>query len=115
MGLLVRIYFTAVCIACIVGFVVCLMICLLDGVYNTDYVLNDKFEFLKCVFQLQVVTYQSKEYVNDLGVIILELLTTLLCWPLNVSVLVILLTLMVIKIFVWLFLKIFAKKDKEEN
>lgn len=115
MDLLFIIYFTAVSIACIVGFIVCLIICLVEEVYNMDYVLNDKSEFLKCVFQLQIVVFQSKEYVNNLGVVILEILTTLFFWPLNIMVLSILLGAMAIKFVVWIFLKIFGKKYKEEN
>lgn len=79
--------------------------------YDMDSCLTSTKEFFKCVFQWQVFVLRADEYVNKAGVIILEVLTTLSVWHLNLLVLLALLILEIIRVMVILFIKIFQKKE----
>ena len=80
-------------------------------VYDMDSCLHSAKEFFKCVFQWQVFVLRSGVYVNKTGVIVLEVLTTLSVWHLNLLALLALLILEIIRVMVILFIKVFRKKE----
>ena len=89
-----------------------LMLALLEF-YDMGSCLHSVKEFFRCVFQWQVFVLNSSEYVNRTGVIVLEVLTTLSVWHLNLLVLFVLLVLEIIRVMVILFVKIFKKKGRK--
>lgn len=84
-----------------------------ENVYEMDDCLCSAKEFFYCVFQWQAFVLRSKEYVNKAGVIILEILTTLSVWHLNIIAFLILCALEVVRLVVILFIKIFKKSGTE--
>ena len=58
----------------------------LDAIYSYDILSKG---MLKTIFMYQYAVYQlAKEHINLAGIIILEIITTLSVWPLNIIVLI---------------------------
>lgn len=95
-------------------FAVCIGELIGDSVYKRDDCLCSAKEFFCCVFKWQVFVLGSKEYINKAGTIILEILTTLSVWHLNIIEFLFLCALEVVRLVVILFIKIFKKAGKGE-
>lgn len=97
----------------IMGIIGCIL-SITTGTYDWDLVLKDVKEFFKCVFMYQVALYNATErYINNIGILILEVLVSALAFPLNILIFVILGTIMIIKGIAKLFYLAFRKKDEE--
>ena len=82
-------------------------------VYDIETCLSNKKEFLKCVFMFQVTLYMmTKQDINIAGIIILEIIITILTWYWSIFMFIILLTGLCVKIIVKLFIFCFRKKEK---
>lgn len=86
------------------------LICNYENIFDIDYVLKDKKEFIRCLFMYQFFIYDNlKNKINPLGMIILFALSTFCFWSLNIIVFVTLIILLVIRILCLMFFKIFKK------
>lgn len=104
-------YFVAVA----VGVIGSLCIVCSDEIFKTDLVLTDKNEFVRCIFMYQFTVYMLVEdEINMAGIIILEVLTTLSVWFLNILILVIIVFLWIVKAICHLCWIIFRKSEGEE-
>ena len=102
-------YYTFVFI--IVGFIGSFTLSISGEVYNIDEVLTSKQQFIKCIFMYQVAIWESlSEDINIIGMMILEILTTLSVWFLNVLVFLILIVLLILKCVCFSFYMIFEKR-----
>lgn len=102
-------YYTFVFI--IVGFIGSFTLSISGEVYNIDEVLTSKQQFIKCIFMYQVAIWESlSEDINIIGMMILEILTTLSVWLLNVLVFLILIVLLILKCVCFSFYMIFEKR-----
>ncbi len=105
---LIGFYYTLVLIP---GLLISLFISLTDYVYDMEQVLISKKHFIRCVFMYQVAVWKRlSEEINSVGMIILEVLTTLSIWVLNIFIFLILLALLIFKIICLLFYAVFKKK-----
>lgn len=112
MNTLLQWYGTWLAIISVAVGVIGTLIIILDGtIFDMDSVLTDKKDFLCCIFMYQVFVFDSKEYVNKIGVGILEILTILSVWHLNIIIFALLIFLEAIRFIIFLFLKIFGKKN----
>ena len=101
-------------IGIIVGVMGSLAISISDEIYEMDLVLTDKEEFVRCVFMYQFTVYELlKDEIKKTGIIILEILTTLNVWFLNIFIFVIVGCLWIIKLICYLFWLIFRKREDE--
>ena len=86
-----------------------------NDVYDIETCLSDKKEFLKCVFMFQVALYMMTEQdINTVGIIILEIIITILTWYGSIFMFIILVAGLFVKIFVKLFIFCFRKKENRE-
>lgn len=98
----------------IVGVIGSMVISLSDEIYEMDLVLTDKNEFVRCVFMYQFTVYELlKDEINKTGIIILEVLTTLNVWFLNVLIFAVTVFLRIVKLICHLFWLIFRKREGE--
>lgn len=99
-----------------VGVFVSLAITLSEEVYDIDCCLSSKEDFIHCIFMYQyAIKYLLEDEINILGVAILEILTTLSVWFLNVVVFIILLFCLLIKGICYGFWWIFGKRNGDEE
>lgn len=85
-----------------------------DNVYDIETCLSNKKEFLKCVFMFQVALYMNtKQDINIAGIIILEIIITILTWYWSIFMFIILFAGLCVEIFVKLFIFCFRKKGKK--
>lgn len=82
-------------------------------VFDFDKVLSSKKEFIRCVFMYQIALWKYlSDDINTTGMIILEIITTLSVWFINMIVLLGLITAMIIKGICKLFYLLFKKRVK---
>ena len=102
-------YYTFVFI--IVGFIGSSILSISETVYNLDEVLTSKQQFIRCIFMYQVAIWELlSEDINIIGMMILEILTTLSVWFLNILVFLILVILLLLKGICFLFYILFKKR-----
>lgn len=95
-----------------VGILASLLITVSDKeIYDIHKVFVSKSQFFKCVFMYQISVWEwlSKD-INLAGMIILEILTTLSVWFLNLFILLFLVMILILKYICLLFCIIFKKK-----
>lgn len=94
------------------------ILCSLVAFLNNDYkvckmeeILSSKKYFIRCIFIYQFAIYDFfSDYINKVGIIILEILTTVSVWFLNIIIFTLLCVSMILK---WLrigFYKVFKKQ-----
>lgn len=106
---LIGAYYTFVFI--IVGFIGSFALSISEEVYNIDEVLTSKRQFIRCIFMYQVAIWELlSEDINIIGMLILEILTTLSVWFLNILVFLILIVLLILKGVCFSFYMIFKKR-----
>lgn len=109
---LIIIYYAVIFVA--VGIIGTLIIALTDEIFRLDDVLLNKKDFVKCIFMYQVAIKMLLEYdINTAGILILEILTTLSVWFLNIIVFAILVVCLILKGIGYGFWPIFRKKEGE--
>lgn len=89
----------------------------IDGdIFNEEEILKNKSDFIKCVFMYQLRVWISlNDEINIIGMAILEILTTLSVWFLNIGIFFILLFCLLIKGVCYGFWLIFTKKSNDEE
>lgn len=108
------IYYTFVFI--FIGFIGTFSISISDSIFELDSVLISKQDFKRCVFMYQYSVYELlSDYINKKGIVILEILTTLNVWVLNIFVFLLLVTLLILKNICILFYKLFNKENDEAS
>ncbi len=94
--------------------IVCTMaafaISLSEFVFDFDQVLKSPKHFFRCVFQYQFCVLALKEYINTAGVVLLEVLVTILSFPANVLLFIVLLICEIFRFSCIGFLKLFERK-----
>lgn len=99
-------------IICFLTFITGFGISISDDIFCFEEVLKNKNEFIKCVFMWQFgIYYLLEETINILGIIILEIVLTMLVIPFNLLVLIICITLLILKCICMLFYFTFRKKN----
>lgn len=85
-------------------------------IFNEKEVLKTKSDFIKCVFMYQLKVWISlNDKINIIGMAILEILTTLSVWFLNIGIFFILLFCLLIKAACYGFWLIFRKRNDDEK
>lgn len=85
------------------------------AIYDINLVLKDKKQFVRCVFMYQFALYKLlKDEINKTGIIILEVITTLSVWFLNIFLCGIVACLWQIKMMCYLFWIIFRERGGKE-
>lgn len=94
-----------------------LAITLSEEVYDMECCISNKTDFIHCIFMYQfAIKYLLEDEINAVGIVILEIVTTLSAWFLNIGIFFILLFCLLIKGICFGFWLIFRKKnDDEEN
>lgn len=88
-------------------------ITLSEEVYDMDNCLNNKTDFIHCIFMYQfAIKYLLEDQINTVGIVILELLTTLSVWFLNIGIFFILLFCLLLKGICYGFWLIFRKRNE---
>ncbi len=97
----------------VVGFPGTLVIGLCEEVFDFEECLRNKHDFVRCVlmYQYAVAIILDMYGINKVGISIVEILTTLSVWFLNIIIFAILCFLFVLKGICYLFWIIFRKKD----
>lgn len=99
-----------------VGTIGSLIITLDSAVYEMDDVLKNVNQFLRCVFMYQFAIKEYLDYyVKNSGIILLILLSSVFLLPLNLLIFCVLCVSFVIKIIVIIFLKVFGKKEDDNE
>ena len=84
-----------------------------DKVYKMEEILSSKKHFIRCIFMYQFAIYDFfSDYINKVGITILEILTTVSVWFLNIIIFTLLCVSMILK---WLcigFYKVFKNNKK---
>lgn len=97
-----------------IGYVGSFAISISDLVFEIDSVLKSKSDFIRCVFMYQFAIYELfSDCINTKGIVILEIITTLSVWFLNIIVFLLLVTLLILKKICILFYKLFNKENDE--
>lgn len=111
---ILTVYYTLV--FTIVGVCGSLAIAFLEEVYDSDCCLSNKEDFIHCIFMYQfAIKYLLEDEINIVGMAILEILTTLSVWFLNIGIFLILLFCLLIKGICYGFWLIFRKKSVNEE
>lgn len=93
-----------------IGYVGTFAISISDLVFEIESVLKSKSDFIRCVFMYQFAVYELlSDCINTKGIIILEIITTLSVWFLNIIVFLLLVTLSILKNICILFYKLFNR------
>lgn len=89
----------------------------IDGdIFNEEEILKNKSDFIKCVFMYQLRVWISlNDEINIIGMVILEILTTLSVWFLNIGIFLILLFCLLLKGACYGFWLIFRKKNNNKE
>lgn len=86
-----------------------------DEVFDFEMALKRKRDFIRCVFMWQFAIYEYlNEELNTAGIVILEVLTTVLTLPMNIVAFTELCICLFIKGICILFYKVFQKREKEK-
>ena len=86
-----------------------------DEIFHFEMVLKNKSDFIRCAFMWQFAVYDLlNEELNTAGIVILEILTTVLVLPMNIVAFVSLCVCLFIKGICLLFYKIFQKREKQK-
>lgn len=108
---ILTIYYTLVLV--LVGVCGSLAITLLEEVYDIDNCLNNKTDFIHCIFMYQfAIKYLLEDRINTVGIVILEALITLSVWFLNIGIFFILLFCLLLKGICYGFCLIFRKRNE---
>lgn len=100
-----------------VGWMGSIVILSMEEVLDSDEILSNPKDFVRCIFmyQLQIKVF-LEDYINVVGLIIVEVFTTLSVWFLNIGIFLILLFCLLIKGICYGFWLIFRNRsDNEEN
>lgn len=100
-----------------VGWIGSIVILSMEEVLDSDEILSNPKDFFHCVFmyQLQMKVF-LEDYINVAGIVIVEILTTLSVWFLNIGIFFMLLFCLLLKGICYGFWLIFRKRnDDEEN
>lgn len=99
-----------------VGWIGSIVILSMEEVLDSDEILSNPKDFFRCVFmyQLQMKVF-LEDYINAVGIVIVEILTTLSVWFLNVGVFLLLLFCLLIKGVCYGFWLIFRKRNNDEK
>lgn len=99
-----------------VGWMGSIAILSMEEVLDSDEILSNQNEFFRCVFmyQLQMKVF-LEDYINVVGIVIVEILTTLSVWFLNIGIFAILLFCLMIKGICYGFWLIFRKRNNDEE
>lgn len=82
-------------------------------VYDMDNCLSNKTDFIHCIFMYQIaIKYLFEDQINTVGIVILEVLTTLSVWVLNIGIFFILLFCLLLKGICYGFWLIFRKRNE---
>lgn len=85
-------------------------------VYKTDDVLKNFNQFFRCVFMYQfAIKEYLAYYVKKSGIIFLIVLSSVFVLPLNLIIFFVLCVFFIIKIIAIIFLKVFGKKEDENE
>lgn len=81
-----------------VGVIGSFAITLSGEVYDIDCCLGNKTDFIHCIFMYQfAIKYLLEDGINAVGIVTLEILTTLSVWFLNIGIFFIILFCLLIK------------------
>lgn len=96
-----------------VGWMDSIAILSMKEVLDSDEILSNPKDFFRCVFmyQLQMKVF-LEDYINAAGIVIVEILTTLSVWFLNIMIFAILLFCLMIKGICYGFWLIFRKRNE---
>lgn len=98
-------------ITMMVGFPVLYAIMLSDDMYDFLNVFNNKKDFLGCVFTYQILVYIiTKDHINLIGIIILEVIVSFLVLPINIITFIVLILLLIVIMICKLFYFLFKKR-----
>lgn len=99
-----------------VGWMGSIAILSMEEVLDSDEILSNPKDFFHCVFmyQLQMKAF-IEDYINVAGIVIVEILTTLSVWFLNIGIFFIILLCLLVKGFCYGFWLIFRKKNNDEE
>lgn len=87
-----------------------------DWFFEFEMVLKSKSDFIRCVFMWQFAVYDLlNEWINRAGIIIAEILATLVALPMNIMVFAILVICLAIKGICVCFYKVFRKRNEESE
>lgn len=89
-----------------------LLISLDDSAYDSEQVLFDKTNFFLCVFMYQSLVWQHCESLNVVGKVINEIIVTLIVFPLNIIVFLVLCILEFLFFIYACYMFIFGKEHK---
>lgn len=97
-----------------IGVLASLAISISGEVYEMDECLKNRKDFINCIFMYQVAVKMLLESygINIAGIIILEIITTLSVWFLNVFIFIILCVLLILKLICYLFWICFRKRGE---
>ena len=93
--------------------------CLLtdEDIVNFEEILNNRYDFIKGVFSIQVYisTIVNKYNINLVGHVLLQLFVVVFAIPCNVLIFVILTVMLIGKVIIKLFCLLFQKKETSKN
>lgn len=100
----------------ILGFMSCFPIVLSEQVFNLDEVLTNKNDFIRCLFMWQFAVYDFEvEYINKLGIIIVETLVSIVIFPANIITFGMLTIFLISKGICIVFYEFFKIKNDDES
>lgn len=89
-----------------------LPIALSEEVYYIEQCLTDKREFIRCLVQWQCLIFKwTRDRVKKSGVLFLIVLASIFIWPSNTIVFFVLIACEIARLFVFVFMKVFGKKE----
>lgn len=85
-------------------------------VLDSDEILSNLKDFFRCIFMYQLqMKVLLDDYISTAGIVIVEILTTLSVWFLNIRIFFILLLCLLVKGICYGFWLIFRKKNVDEE
>lgn len=99
-----------------VGWMGSIVILSMEEVLDSDEILSNPKDFFRCVFMYQIqIKVFLEDCINVAGIVIVEILTTLSVWFLNIGIFAILLFCLMIKGIFYGFWLIFRKRNNDEE
>lgn len=99
-----------------VGWIGSIVILSMEEVLDSDEILSNPKDFFRCVFMYQLQTKVFLEdYINVVGIVIVEILATLSVWFLNIGIFFIFLFCLLLKGICYGFWMIFRKRNNDEE
>lgn len=97
----------------IFGVIIGGILIIFDGIiYDRYYVLSDFKQFIRCAFQWQFIPWEYIEIINKKGKTILTIILTILFFPYNILIILILIALKLICLTCRIFCFLFQNKEK---